>query len=78
MRKLAGVLFFQAMSTLSEIEAAAERLLPEQKQELMLFLAARLRSQGAKAPETLRFSREQVAGWIAEDEVDMRCFQKGE
>jgi hypothetical protein len=64
------------MSTLSEIEAAVERLLPEQKQELMLFLAARLRAQGAKAPEPLQFSREQVAGWIAEDEADLRRFQK--
>jgi hypothetical protein len=64
------------MSTLIEIEAAAERLQPEQKQELMLFLASRLRSQGAKLPEPLKFSREEMAGWIAEDEADMRRFQK--
>jgi hypothetical protein len=43
------------MSTLSEIEVAAERLVPEQKQELMLFLAARLRAQGAKLPEPQKF-----------------------
>jgi hypothetical protein len=64
------------MSTLNEIEAAAERLQPEQKQELMLFLASRLRMQGAKLPEPLKFSREEVADWIAEDEADMRRFQK--
>jgi hypothetical protein len=32
-----------AMSSLAEIEKAAESLSPEQKQELMLFLGARLR-----------------------------------
>jgi hypothetical protein len=65
------------MSTLNEIEVAAERLVPEQKQELMLFLAARLRAQGAKLPEPLKFSSAQVAGWIAEDEADMQRFKKG-
>jgi hypothetical protein len=34
------------MSTLTELEQAAERLTAEQKQELMLFLAARLRAEG--------------------------------
>ena len=42
------------MSTLAEIEAAADALSPEQKQELMLFLAARLRANGAKMPEPRR------------------------
>jgi hypothetical protein len=63
------------MSTLNEIEVAAERLVPEQKQELMLFLAARLRAQGAKLPEPLKFSSAQMAGWIAEDESDRQRFQ---
>jgi hypothetical protein len=65
------------MSTLSEIELAAERLVPEQKQELMLFLAARLRAQGAKLPEPQKFPAAQMAGWIAEDEADMQRFKKG-
>ena len=34
---------FQSMSTLAEIEAAAEALPPEQKTELLRFLTARLR-----------------------------------
>ncbi len=34
------------MSTLAEIEAAADSLPLEQKQELLLFLASRLRAQG--------------------------------
>ena len=65
------------MSTLVEIEAAADALPPEQKQELLLFLAARLRSQRARMPEPRRFSREQMAEWIAEDEADMVRFRGG-
>jgi hypothetical protein len=65
------------MSTLAEIEAAADALPPEQKQELMLFLAARLRAQGAWMPEPRKFSREQTAAWIAEDEADMQRFREG-
>jgi hypothetical protein len=64
------------MSTLAEIQAAAEVLPPEQKQELMLFLAARLRGQGARMPEPRRFSSQQTAEWIAEDEADMRRFRE--
>ncbi len=66
------------MSTLAEIEAAADALAPEQKQELLLFLAARLRAQGAKPPEPRRFSREQIGRWVAQDEVDMQRFREGE
>lgn len=33
------------MSTLAEIEKAAAKLSPKQKQELMLFLSARLRTE---------------------------------
>ncbi len=65
------------MSKLDEIEAAAESLAPEEKQQLMLFLATRLRGQGVRMPEPRKFSREQMAGWIAEDEADMRRFQQG-
>ncbi len=57
------------MSTLAEIEKAAEALPADQKQELMLFLAARLRAEGARLPEPRRFSREQIQAWIAEDEA---------
>jgi hypothetical protein len=28
-------------------------------------------------PEPRKFSRDQMAGWIAEDEADMRRFQQG-
>lgn len=66
------------MSKLDEIEAATEALAPEEKQQLMLFLATRLRGQGVQMPEPRKFSREQMAGWIAEDEADMRRFQQGQ
>ena len=65
------------MTKLDEIEAAAEALVPEEKQQLMLFLATRMRAQGVHTPEPRKFSREQMAGWIAEDEADMRRFQQG-
>ena len=63
------------MSTLAEIEAAADALSPEQKQELMLFLAARLRADGAKLPEPRTFSSEEIADWIARDEADLARFK---
>src|SRR5881227_3851127 len=63
------------MSTLAEIEAAADALSPEQKQELMLFLAARLRANGAKMPEPRVFSSDEIANWIARDEADLARFK---
>ena len=65
------------MTTLSEIEAAAERLPAEQKRQLLLFLAERLRAEGAPLPEPRRFSRAQVDEWIAEDEADAKRFREG-
>ena len=62
------------MSTLAEIEAAADALPPEQKQELLFFLVTRLRAQGAKLPEPRKFTAEQMADWISEDEADMQRF----
>jgi hypothetical protein len=71
------MLSFLRMSTLAEIEAAADALSPEQKQELIVFLAARLRSSGAKLPPPRKFTRDQIANWVAEDEADMRRFREG-
>ena len=65
------------MSTLAEIEKAADALSASQKQELLMFLVARLRADGAGLPEPRRFSRDQVEAWIAEDEGDLRRFQQG-
>jgi hypothetical protein len=65
------------MSTLAEIEVAADKLPPEQKQELLLYLATSLRGTGVKLPEPRKFTREQTNAWIAEDEADMRRFREG-
>ncbi len=64
------------MTTLAEIETAADALSPEQKEELLLFLAVRLRSERAGIPEPRKFSREQITAWIAEDEADMQRFRE--
>jgi hypothetical protein len=65
------------MSTLAEIEKAADSLPPQEKQKLILFLAARLRATGARLPEPRLFSRAQIESWIAEDEADQQRFQRG-
>jgi hypothetical protein len=39
-------------------------------EELLLFLAMRLRTDRQKAPPPRRFSRDQIRSWIAEDEAD--------
>jgi hypothetical protein len=56
------------MSTLAEIETAAEGLTPDEQQELVVFLLSRLGARGGPLPEPRTFSEEQIAGWIAEDE----------
>jgi hypothetical protein len=65
------------MSTLAEIEAAAETLPAQQKQELLLFLAERLRRSGGPRPEPRTSPSERIASWIREDEADMRRFREG-
>ena len=62
------------MSTLPEIEAVVDALPLDQKQELLLFLAARLRAQAGHLPAPRRFSSKQIMGWIAEDEAEMQRF----
>ena len=54
------------MSTLAEIEQAAENLAPEQKHALMLFLGAQLRvASGSRTPRSLP---------PAERAADLRCW----
>jgi len=66
------------VSVLAEIVSAAEALPPEQKQELILFLATRLRSTGVKLPPPRKFSKEQIAAWIADDEAEGQRFREGQ
>lgn len=63
------------MNTLAEIETAADALPPEQKQELILFLATRIRAMGIKLPPPRQFTPDQVQGWITDDEADMQRFR---
>jgi hypothetical protein len=65
------------MMTLAEIEAAADALPREQKEEPLLFLAARLREGRNALPEPRKFSRERMSAWIAEDEADLRRSREG-
>jgi hypothetical protein len=63
------------MSTLAEIESAADALSAPEKQELLLFLAARLQAGGQSLPPPRRFTREQVAAWVAADEAEWQRVQ---
>jgi hypothetical protein len=63
------------MSTLAEIEAAADALTSADKQQLLLYVAARIRAEAGIPPTPRRFSREQVNDWIAEDEAEMQRFR---
>jgi len=67
------------MVGLLEIESAAKSLSMEEREALVLFLAETLRQErGVKMPEPRRFTKEQIASWIAEDEADMKSLRNGE
>jgi hypothetical protein len=57
------------MSSLAEIEAAADSLSPEEKEELLRFLAIRLRKERPQPPPRI-YSDEELAAMLAEDEAD--------
>jgi hypothetical protein len=61
--------------SLREIEIAVEDLPRNEKEELLVFLAAQLRAE-RQTPEPRKFSQEQIATWIAQDEEDMRRFRQ--
>jgi hypothetical protein len=65
------------MQTLIDIEQVVQRLSAEQQTELLLFVAERLRSQGAPLPEPRDFSEEQLRAWLDEDERAMDRFRAG-
>ncbi len=62
------------MSTLTEIENAAESLPVNEKQELMLFLLTRLRRDGWKLPAVRDIPKERIEKWIADDEAGYQDF----
>ena len=57
------------MSTLAEIEAAADSLSDEEKAALLRFLAMRLRRERA-LPEPRLYTDGEVAAMLAEDKAD--------
>ena len=57
------------MSSLAEIEVAADSLSPEEKEELLRFLAVRLRKERPQ-PAPRIYSDEELAAMLAEDEAD--------
>jgi hypothetical protein len=63
------------MSTLAEIEAAADSLSPEEKEELLRFLAMRLRKERPQ-PKLRIYSDEELAAMLAEDEADGERFRR--
>ena len=65
------------MQTLIDIEQAVQRLSVEQQAELLLFVAERLRSQGAPLPEPRDFSEDQLRSWLDDDERAMDRFRAG-
>ncbi len=62
------------MTSLDEIETAANALPIAEKQQLMLFLAARLLEQGEPLPEFSGLAGGMRTDWMAEDEAAMRRF----
>lgn len=66
------------MTTLAEIEAAADALPREQKEELFMFLAIRLRSANGETPPPRDFSQDQIQQWIEDDEAGHRRFLAGQ
>lgn len=64
------------MSTLSEIETAADGLSREEKEELLRFLAIRLRQERAAVKPRI-YSEAELAAMLAEDEADGERFRRG-
>ena len=64
------------MSTLAEIETAADSLSSEEKEELLRFLAMRLRKERT-LPKPRIYSEEELAAMIAEDEADGERYRQG-
>ena len=60
---------FSDMSTLDEIEDAAESLSADEKEILLRFLAMSLRKDRA-TPEPRRYTEEELTAMLAEDEAD--------
>jgi len=67
--KPSACVIFHPVSSLAEIEIAADSLSPEEKEELLRFLAIRLRKERPQ-PAVRIFSDQELAAMLAEDEAD--------
>jgi len=65
------------MSSLLEIEKAADRLPLDQKKELVSFLLARLRSGDGQLPPPRDIPVQTIEKWVADDEQGYRRFLGG-
>ena len=69
--------YYLPMSTLAEIEQAAEVLPVEQKQRLLFSLLTGLRKGGAQLPPPRDIPKATIERWVAEDEEGFRKFKAG-
>ena len=66
------------MSTLTEIEQAADVLPTEEKRQLAWFLLTRLRAEDEGAlPPVRDIPKEKIEQWIADDETGYKTFLAG-
>ena len=63
------------MSSLAEIEAAADSLSPKEKEELLRFLAMRLRKERPQ-PAPRIYSDEELAAMLTEDGADVERLRR--
>jgi len=68
MTKARTCAILRPMSSLAEIEAAADSLSPAEKEELLRFLAIRLRKERPQ-PAPRIYSDEELASMLAEDSL---------
>lgn len=64
------------MRTLAEIEAEAALLAPEEKEELLRFLAMSLRKERPR-PRPRIYSQQELTAMLAEDELDGQHLRRG-
>ncbi len=77
LRVWSGSCYFCVMGTLAEIEAAVASLPPGEQRELFLYLATLLHIPADALPSLLEISRDEIDGWIADDDEGMMRFREG-
>jgi len=66
-----------SMSTLAEIEEAAEVLPVDQKQQLVAFLLTTMRKDGVVLPPLRDIPKATIEKWVEDDEEGYRKFKAG-